>query len=63
MSEDQESGESWFSCRRAPYRLLYRGISTIAETIEPIQSKNLRETLHDVKRKFAEIEKEKELAI
>ncbi len=58
----KEMSDSQFSCRQAPYRPSYRGVSTIAEIIEPIQSKNLREALRDVKKKFFEIEEEKELA-
>ncbi len=61
--DDQRDVESQFSHRRASHYLSYRGVSTIAETIEPIQSKNLREALRDVKKKFLEIEEERELTI
>ena len=47
-SDDQRDVESQLSRRRASHRFSYRGVSTIAETIEPIQSKNPREALRDV---------------
>lgn len=61
--DGQGSGESWFSRRGAPHRLSYRGVSTIAETIDPIQSRNPEEALRDLKKKFSELEKERELAV
>ena len=63
MPDDQGDVESQFSRRRAPNRLSYRGVSTIAETIELIQGKNPTEALFDVKKKLLEIEEEKKLAV
>ncbi len=61
--DDQGDIESQFSCRRATHRLSYRGVSTIAKTIEPIQSKNPKEAPRKVKKKILEIEKERKLAV
>lgn len=57
MSEDQKSGKSLFNYRQVLYQLLYQGVFIINKTIELIQSKNLRETLCDIKKKFVKIEK------
>ncbi len=62
-SDDQRDIGSQLSRRRALHRHSYQGVSTIAETIEPIESKNPKETLRDVKKKFLEIEEESELAV
>ena len=61
--DDQGDVESQFSRRQAPYRLSYRSVSTIEETLELIQSKNSREAFCDVKKKFLEIEEKKKLAV
>ena len=61
--DDQGDVESQFSCKRATHRLFYRGVSTIAKTIEPIHSKNPKEAPRKVKRKVLEIEEERELAV
>lgn len=44
-------------------QLSYWGVSGIAETMPPIQSRNPGQALRDMKKEFSELEEEKELAV
>lgn len=61
--DDQENREGQPSRIGASHQLSYRGVPSIAETMEPIPSRNPGEALHDIKKKFSQLEEEKELAV
>ena len=60
---DPERRASQTSRRQVSHQLSYRSVSNIAETREPIQGVTVRQALQDMKKKFAKLEKEKELAV
>lgn len=58
-----EMRTSQTSYRQASHQLSYRSVSNIAKIREPIQSVTPKQALQDMKKKFAKLEEEKELAV